>query len=114
MAGHHHLKSVDKYPHEWGIGRHLLGSQMYDYWRDAYGFTHEHWTDGDFLDSSHPPEKTPFRDTIMAQYGPFAPSSFGVSVPNDQLEEVRKNPRLDQVVAMVEKGEIPMNPEENK
>jgi hypothetical protein len=26
---------VDKYPHEWGIGRHLLGSQMYDYWRDA-------------------------------------------------------------------------------
>ena len=114
MAGHHHLKSVDKYPHEWGIGRHLLGSQMYDYWRDAYGFTHEHWTDGDFLDSSHPPEKTPFRDTIMAQYGPFAPSSFGVSVPNDQLEEVRKNPRLDQVVAMVERGEIPMNPEEDK
>ena len=38
MAGHHHLKSVDKYPHEWGIGRHLLGSQMYDYWRDCLWF----------------------------------------------------------------------------
>ena len=50
----------------------------------------------------------------MAQYGPFAPSSFGLSVPNDQLEEVRKNPRLDQVVAMVEKGQIPMNPEEGE
>ena len=52
MAGHYHMKTVDEYYHEWGIGRHLLGSQMYDYWRDPHGFTHEHWTDGDLINAS--------------------------------------------------------------
>ncbi len=33
--------------HMWGIGRHLLGSQLFDYWRDPEGFEYEHYTDGD-------------------------------------------------------------------
>jgi catechol 2,3-dioxygenase-like lactoylglutathione lyase family enzyme len=76
MAGHYHMKTVDKYYHEWGIGRHLLGSQMYDYWRDPTGFTHEHWTDGDLLDASVTPTDTPARDLIMAQYAPGNSSFF--------------------------------------
>lgn len=28
-----------------GIGRHLLGSQIYDYWLDPFGFRVEHYTD---------------------------------------------------------------------
>ena len=33
--------------HVWGIGRHLLGSQLFDYWFDPDGFEYEHYTDGD-------------------------------------------------------------------
>jgi catechol 2,3-dioxygenase-like lactoylglutathione lyase family enzyme len=48
MAGHDHLKSCGFTP-SWGIGRHILGSQVFDYWRDPHGFEIEHWTDGDQL-----------------------------------------------------------------
>ena len=33
--------------HLWGIGRHLLGSQIFDYWFDPDGLQFEHYTDGD-------------------------------------------------------------------
>jgi len=90
MAGHFHMKTVGKYAHEWGIGRHLLGSQMYDYWRDPAGFILEHWTDGDLLDASVPAVNAPARDVILAQYGPVVPSSFNLTMPPEKAEEVRK------------------------
>lgn len=46
MAGHDHLAAAG-YDHQWGIGRHYLGSQVFDYWRDPFGHEIEHWTDGD-------------------------------------------------------------------
>ncbi|KAH6970459.1 Glyoxalase/Bleomycin resistance protein/Dihydroxybiphenyl dioxygenase [Ilyonectria sp. MPI-CAGE-AT-0026] len=33
----------------WGVGRHILGSQIFDYWRDPSGFIIEHYTDGDLV-----------------------------------------------------------------
>ncbi len=51
MAGHDHLKAGGFTPN-WGIGRHILGSQVFDYWRDPHGFEIEHWTDGDQLRAS--------------------------------------------------------------
>jgi hypothetical protein len=30
-------------------GRHYLGSQIFDYWKDPFGAEIEHWTDGDQL-----------------------------------------------------------------
>jgi catechol-2,3-dioxygenase len=48
MAGHQHLKQRD-YRQHWGVGRHYLGSQIFDYWRDPWGHEIEHWTDGDKL-----------------------------------------------------------------
>lgn len=36
-----------------GVGRHLLGSQIYDYWRDPAGFRVEHYTDGDVVNDRH-------------------------------------------------------------
>jgi catechol 2,3-dioxygenase-like lactoylglutathione lyase family enzyme len=48
MAGHDHLKRHDR-THLWGVGRHYLGSQVFDYWRDPWGHEIEHWTDGDQL-----------------------------------------------------------------
>ena len=89
MAGHYHLKTVDEYYHEWGIGRHLLGSQMYDYWRDPHGFTHEHWTDGDLMDASVPTDDIGLLEFGKAQYGPPPPATFGHSMPVDQVDKVR-------------------------
>jgi catechol 2,3-dioxygenase-like lactoylglutathione lyase family enzyme len=48
MAGHQHLKDC-AYTQHWGVGRHYLGSQIFDYWRDPWGHEIEHWTDGDRL-----------------------------------------------------------------
>lgn len=46
MAGHDHLIAAG-YRHQWGVGRHVLGSQIFDYWLDPFGNEIEHWTDGD-------------------------------------------------------------------
>tara|TARA_X000000950_G_scaffold229709_1_gene277698 strand:- start:704 stop:1813 length:1110 start_codon:yes stop_codon:yes gene_type:complete len=108
MAGHFHLKTIDQYKHEWGIGRHLLGSQMYDYWRDPYGFTHEHWTDGDLLDASIPPLDSQARDIIMAQYGPEVPSSFGQTMPVEELDRYRQNVTgLSDIIKELEIQQLP-------
>lgn len=46
LSGHDHL--IEKgYDHFWGVGRHYLGSQIFDYWKDPWGHEVEHWTDGD-------------------------------------------------------------------
>src|SRR6266536_3320737 len=49
FMGHQHLAQLGTYEHMWGIGRHLLGSQIYDYWADPWGRVHEHWSDTDRL-----------------------------------------------------------------
>ncbi len=54
MVGHEQLAAAGA-RHYWGIGRHVLGGQIFDYWKDPLGFTVEHWTDSDLLDASTPP-----------------------------------------------------------
>ena len=51
FMGHEYLNGLGKYDHMWGIGRHLLGSQVYDYWADPWGRVHEHWADTDRLNA---------------------------------------------------------------
>jgi catechol 2,3-dioxygenase-like lactoylglutathione lyase family enzyme len=51
MAGQAHLKAAG-YEHAAGVGRHILGSQIFDYWKDPWGHMVEHFTDGDLFDSS--------------------------------------------------------------
>ena len=41
MLGHQRLKETGREA-EWGVGRHILGSQVFDYWRDPWGHTVEH------------------------------------------------------------------------
>ncbi|MEJ0067731.1 MAG: VOC family protein [Pseudomonadota bacterium] len=53
MTGHEHM-TAQGYRHVWGIGRHLLGSQIFDYWADPWGRVHEHWTDSDRLNAHSP------------------------------------------------------------
>ena len=38
------------YRHAWGLGRHIQGSQIFDYWRDRDRLMFEHYADGDVFD----------------------------------------------------------------
>jgi catechol 2,3-dioxygenase-like lactoylglutathione lyase family enzyme len=75
MAGSQHLNAKG-YRHDWGVGRHILGSQVFDYWRDPWGHRIEHWTDGDLFDA-HAPVTVADLPTMMGhQWGPAAPADF--------------------------------------
>ncbi len=60
----------------WGIGRHILGSQLFDYWRDADGTMLEHYADGDLFDANTATGSTPFSRRSLAQWGPPLPADF--------------------------------------
>jgi catechol 2,3-dioxygenase-like lactoylglutathione lyase family enzyme len=64
------------YRHLWGIGRHLLGSQIFDYWRDPDGFELEHYTDGDLFTADHETAYTPFEFGAIWAWGDDAPESM--------------------------------------
>lgn len=74
-AGGEYLKDRG-YQRSWGIGRHIQGSQIFDYWRDPDGFMVEHFTDGDMFDSTLEPGWAPFTASGLAQWGPRATSDF--------------------------------------
>ena len=60
------------YRHAWGIGRHIQGSQIFDYWRDPDRLMFEHFTDGDMFDCSMEPGWAPMSVSGLAQWGPKA------------------------------------------
>lgn len=62
--------------HAWGIGRHILGSQIFDYWCDPCGAKHEHYCDGDLFTAERPTGVHPVSREAMAQWGPPMPASF--------------------------------------
>jgi Glyoxalase/Bleomycin resistance protein/Dioxygenase superfamily len=64
------------YLRSWGIGRHIQGSQIFDYWRDPDGFLVEHFADGDMFDNTVEPGWAPFTASGLAQWGPPASSDF--------------------------------------
>lgn len=61
----------------WGVGRHVLGSQIFDYWRDPWGHTVEHWTDGDMFNASTPHNQVPVDQLLATQWGETAPPDMG-------------------------------------
>lgn len=72
MVGHDRLAQIGA-RHYWGIGRHVLGGQVFDYWKDPFGFTVEHWTDGDLFDASVPAEAHHLIVGAANQWGPPPP-----------------------------------------
>jgi len=64
------------YFRSWGIGRHIQGSQIFDYWRDPDGFLVEHFADGDLFDNTVEPGWAPFTASGLAQWGPPATKDF--------------------------------------
>jgi catechol 2,3-dioxygenase-like lactoylglutathione lyase family enzyme len=76
FLGHEHLKRMGKYEHLWGIGRHLLGSQVYDYWADPWGRGHEHWADSDRLNARTRGNLVPIEEGLASQWGEQPPEKF--------------------------------------
>ena len=76
------------YFRSWGIGRHIQGSQLFDYWRDPDGFLVEHFTDGDTFDDSVETGWAPFTASGLAQWGPPASKDFLGIDPKHAREEV--------------------------
>ncbi|MEZ0052381.1 catechol 2,3-dioxygenase-like lactoylglutathione lyase family enzyme [Mycobacterium sp. MAA66] len=74
-AGGEHLKD-NGYQRSWGIGRHIQGSQIFDYWRDPDDFLVEHFTDGDMFDNTLKPGWAPLTASGLAQWGPPATTDF--------------------------------------
>ncbi len=62
--------------HAWGIGRHILGSQIFDYWHDPWGDKHEHYCDGDMFTADKEMGVEWASPEAMAQWGQRMPASF--------------------------------------
>jgi catechol 2,3-dioxygenase-like lactoylglutathione lyase family enzyme len=75
MAGHDILKTRG-YSHSYGIGRHVLGSQVFDYWFDPFGNRVEHWTDGDLFSIEDGTMEVDVPTMMSTQWGPPAPPTF--------------------------------------
>ncbi|MCV7030799.1 VOC family protein [Mycobacterium sherrisii] len=75
------------YARSWGIGRHIQGSQLFDYWRDPDGFLVEHFADGDMFDDTVEPGWAPLTATGLAQWGPPVSKDFLGTSPRLVLDE---------------------------
>ncbi len=76
------------YFRSWGIGRHIQGSQLFDYWRDPDGFLVEHFADGDLFDNSVETGWAPFTASGLAQWGPPVTRDFLGTDPKHARDEV--------------------------
>ena len=63
--GHEYLKKFGQYEHMWGIGRHVLGSQVYDYWADS-----------DRLNLANGSNLVSVQDALISQWGEAPPEKF--------------------------------------
>jgi hypothetical protein len=88
-AGSRYLAELG-YHRSWGIGRHIQGSQIFDYWRDPDGFMVEHFSDGDMFDSTLEPGWAPFTASGLSQWGPPITKDFlGIAPGRESLREFR-------------------------
>ncbi|NDZ17335.1 catechol 1,2-dioxygenase [Variovorax sp. WS11] len=72
MLGHEHMKAR-AHDSVWGVGRHVYGAQIFDYWMDPFDFMYEHWTDTDRMNADF---RGVLDGTIESANGPW-----GAQVP---------------------------------
>ncbi|KAK3716624.1 hypothetical protein LTR37_006254 [Vermiconidia calcicola] len=75
QLGHKHL-AAQGYNLCWGVGRHLLGSQIFDYWYDPSGFVVEHYADGDMVNAETIVGHIPAGPEALSVWGPEVPDYF--------------------------------------
>lgn len=73
--GQEHLHARG-WTHAWGLGRHLLGSQLFDYWRDPCGDKFEHFVDSDMFTADRPTDTSMLSTEGLYQWGPPLPKDF--------------------------------------
>lgn len=83
MAGHEHLKRAGRTA-AWGVGRHVLGSQIFDYWKDPWGHELEHWTDGDLFAAADGSRLSTMRELLDVQWGAPFPALAGKRAPKPE------------------------------
>lgn len=76
IMGAHDYLAERGYKLDCGVGRHLLGSQIFDYWRDPFGFRVEHYTDGDVVNHEFKPGKFAGTADQTTQWGMNPPREF--------------------------------------
>lgn len=86
--------------HAWGIGRHILGSQIFDYWEDPWGDKHEHYCDGDLFTAGAPMGVHPVSREAMSQWGEPMPRTFtrphfSFAAIAAAIRNLRRSPDLD-------------------
>jgi catechol 2,3-dioxygenase-like lactoylglutathione lyase family enzyme len=67
--GKEHLDRVAKYEHMRGIGRHILGSQIYDYWLDPWNRMYEHWKSSERFTAASGSNRMLVGEGFVSQYG---------------------------------------------
>lgn len=87
----HNVLRANGHRHMWGIGRHILGSQLFDYWFDPDGMEFEHYTDGDVFTADHETHYVPLDLSGIWAWGDDVPKSMG---PQRNLGTVLKILRL--------------------
>jgi hypothetical protein len=75
MAAHDYLLEK-KYQLDCGVGRHMLGSQIFDYWKDPFGLRVEHYIDGDVVNNEYAPEIFSGHADDTTQWGAKPDSEF--------------------------------------
>ena len=84
------------YRRSWGIGRHIQGSQLFDYWRDQDRLMLEHFTDGDLFSCDLEPGWAPMSAAGLSQWGPSITRDFLATNPSPELiRQVVKALRAD-------------------
>ncbi|KAF2799648.1 trihydroxytoluene oxygenase [Melanomma pulvis-pyrius CBS 109.77] len=102
-VGHHWLQKKG-WTNCWGIGRHLLGSQIFDYWFDASGNIVEHYSDGDLVNKHTPVVRNAAAVNTLYVWGPNIPLGFNnatVKFP-EQVSAISAPDVLKAVPAQVE------------
>lgn len=97
--GQEHLLAKG-WKHAWGIGRHVLGSQIFDYWRDPAGDKLEHYADGDLFDADAPTGWSRLDTGSIYMWGPPVPADFEKPRLTPAMlwrivRNVQKSPELD-------------------
>ncbi|MFI9273137.1 VOC family protein [Kitasatospora sp. NPDC052896] len=84
------------YRRSWGIGRHIQGSQLFDYWRDPDRLMLEHFADGDLFSCDLEPGWAPMSASGLAQWGPPVTRDFlGLNPSPAKVREVVRALRAD-------------------
>jgi hypothetical protein len=85
--GNQHLQARG-WTHYWGIGRHILGSQVFDYWKDPVGDEWEHYADGDVMTSEYPTGYLPLTRGSLWAWGADLPDDMRPPIAPEDVAKI--------------------------